>query len=774
MITNKIIEDKIINPEEENDIYDLKDLVKIVSDYTGIVVEDFVEHAKRNGIDIDLSTAKDILKGKNFALDSALNWDNSKSLDENLANLSGSIAEGLALVGLLGLAGIGGIPAFTIGVVATGGLNYFNISLGDLIEKLYKELRDIDSRYNSTQQEREGLAYQITNGDNSGAMYGAYNPNSSFLPPVIRRGFDPLILDLNADGIKTTSINDSKTFFDLSGDGMKAQSGWVSSEDGLLVYDKNNNGKIDDITELFGNEVQSGFSELKELFDANGDNLINDNDTNFSKLQVWQDINSDGISQADELKSLSELGISDISLGSTSTNIDSSGNTIKATSTFTQNGEVKQVADVDFIASTMLTNYAKDYSLTSNALILPWLRGYGTVIDSHVLYSIDESFADFTKDFISQDINSIYDNFDTFLKKWTQLDSLHEEGNVVRDTLSIDDKVWILENITGQELFKTSIENAYVNNTVTSNRYNETYINTHFQSFKARSFNTFVMQSMFKEAFNGTYFDINQDKVIVTDKDLFINSLSENYNNLNETNLLISTIDEFKQDLDLNISDFSSLSNLDSQKYKLLETVLSSESKVVSLFVNSSSGTSGVDILIGTSGNDNLTAGNGNDILNGEAGNDNLTAGNGDDILTGGTGDDTLNGSYGSDTYYFNLGDGADTINEYSSNTTDTDKIVFGAGISKEDISFRFNGNTLNLSYSENDTININNQKYRSNYEVEKFELSNGEYLTSNDIENITQQMNAYITENSLDMQTNNDIKNNTDLMQIVQSGWHN
>jgi len=584
-------------------------------------------------------------------------FDSQLNPNKELDNLVGSSVLGLSsgwLGGKLGLF-IGG-PVGAIVGAAVGAV------VGTLWgDDLYDYMESNLPQYNAlSESERQGLAYQITNGDNSGAMYGAYNLNSSVLP------YDPLILDLNADGIKTTNIQDSKTFFDLSGNGMKAQTGWVNSEDGLLVYDKNNNGKIDNITELFGNDTQSGFSELKELFDVNNDNLINDNDTNFSKLQVWQDINSDGISQTDELKSLSELDISEISLGSTSTNIDSNGNTIKATSTFTQNGEVKEVADVDFIASTMLTDYAKDYTLTSDSLILPWLRGYGTVIDSHVLYSIDENFADFTKEFISQDINSIYDNFDTFLKKWTQLDSLHKEGNVTRDILNIDDKVWILENITGQELFKNSVENAYINNAVTSNRYNETYINTHFQSFKERSFNTFVMQSIFKEAFSGTYFDVNQDKVIVTDKNLFITSLSENYNNLSETNLLISVIDEFKQDLDLNISDFSSLGELNPQKYELLETVLNNESKVVSLFVNNSSGTSGVDILNGGTGNDNLTAGNGDDILTGGTGNDNLTAGNGDDILNGGTGNDTLNGAYGSDTYIFNLGDGADTINDYN------------------------------------------------------------------------------------------------------------
>jgi hypothetical protein len=49
--------------------------------------------------------------------------------------------------------------------------------------------------------------------------------------------------------------------------------GWVGKDDGLLVFDKNNNGKIDDGSELFGNntilsngnKAANGFEALKDL-----------------------------------------------------------------------------------------------------------------------------------------------------------------------------------------------------------------------------------------------------------------------------------------------------------------------------------------------------------------------------------------------------------------------------------------------------------------------------------------------------------------------------
>ena len=178
-------------------------------------------------------------------------------------------------------------------------------------------------------------------------------------------------------------------------------------------------------------------------------------------------------------------------------------------------------------------------------------------------------------------------------------------------------------------------------------------------------------------------------------------------------------------------------------------------------------GGEGDDVLNAGAGNDYLYGENGNDVLNGEAGNDNLSAGNGDDILNGGTGTDYLSGDSGNDTYIFNLGDGVDTINDYSG----TDKIIFGESISKDDISFNYSGSYLKLSYSNDDVVSIYNQK-NSNYAIEKVELSDGSYLSNVDIENIIQQMNAYAQNNGIDMTNTEAVRNNENLMTIIQNSW--
>ncbi len=63
---------------------------------------------------------------------------------------------------------------------------------------------------------------------------------------------DPLILDLDGDGIETTTVENG-VYFDHAVDGFKELSAWVGEDDGILVLDKNNNGSIDD-----GSEISKG------------------------------------------------------------------------------------------------------------------------------------------------------------------------------------------------------------------------------------------------------------------------------------------------------------------------------------------------------------------------------------------------------------------------------------------------------------------------------------------------------------------------------------
>jgi Ca2+-binding RTX toxin-like protein len=174
-------------------------------------------------------------------------------------------------------------------------------------------------------------------------------------------------------------------------------------------------------------------------------------------------------------------------------------------------------------------------------------------------------------------------------------------------------------------------------------------------------------------------------------------------------------------------------------------------------------GQNGDDTIYGNLGNDIIYADDGSDTIEGGEGNDVIYAGKGDDIIVGGKDDDILYGEDGDDTYLFSIGDGRDIINDSKGNNS----ILFDEGINKDNISLYVKGNTLNISYSNSDSISATVDS------IENIRLNDGSYLTSLDIELIIQNINAYVNDNGIQITSHDDIKNNESLMQIVSSGWN-
>ncbi len=129
----------------------------------------------------------------------------------------------------------------------------------------------------------------------------------------LRGWSDPLAVDLDGTGDIETLPADS-VYFDIDADGMAEAVSWISSGDGWLAIDSNENGKIDGVGELFGSDGTGGFAALAAL-DTNADGKIDAQDAAYSQLVVWQDKNSDGVSQAGELLSIADdLFIREVSL----------------------------------------------------------------------------------------------------------------------------------------------------------------------------------------------------------------------------------------------------------------------------------------------------------------------------------------------------------------------------------------------------------------------------------------------------------------------------
>ena len=127
----------------------------------------------------------------------------------------------------------------------------------------------------------------------------------------------------------------------------------MSPDDALLVYDLDDSGMIEDMSEVFSEHFdQGGFtSSINALasLDSNNDSIIDHLDDQFDKLLLWKDINSDGISTGSELLSLNEHGIFSISLDAEAANENLAGNQIESFGTFIyEDGLTGRFAEVTF------------------------------------------------------------------------------------------------------------------------------------------------------------------------------------------------------------------------------------------------------------------------------------------------------------------------------------------------------------------------------------------------------------------------------------------
>ncbi|MFK5938115.1 MAG: hypothetical protein QM497_06925 [Sulfurimonas sp.] len=122
--------------------------------------------------------------------------------------------------------------------------------------------------------------------------------------------FDPLVINLDGEIPQLSSDTFS---FDLDNDGENDQISKLKGNSGFLAFDKNDDGIINQGSELFGTLSGNGFGELS-TYDLDGNGWIDENDNIFNKLQVWFK-NDD--TQEKELVGLGESGVGAIFLGAT-------------------------------------------------------------------------------------------------------------------------------------------------------------------------------------------------------------------------------------------------------------------------------------------------------------------------------------------------------------------------------------------------------------------------------------------------------------------------
>ncbi|MDA7415013.1 hypothetical protein PGB34_01425 [Xenophilus arseniciresistens] len=169
------------------------------------------------------------------------------------------------------------------------------------------------------------LLYQATRMDN-GMFY-------EYVPPA-----PPVILDLNGDQQIDLRLLNPETGdgegprFDWSGDGVGDATAWAGPQDGFLAIDLAADGSagpdgfIDQARELaFASWVDpstlsedsdpvSDLDGLREVFDTNGDDVLDAHDARWTEFRVWRDLDQDGQTDAGELQTLEQAGVARIGL----------------------------------------------------------------------------------------------------------------------------------------------------------------------------------------------------------------------------------------------------------------------------------------------------------------------------------------------------------------------------------------------------------------------------------------------------------------------------
>ncbi|MDH2496880.1 hypothetical protein QDR31_17570, partial [Acinetobacter baumannii] len=526
--------------------------------------------------------------------------------------------------------------------------------------------------------------------------------------------YDPVVLDLDGDGIETIAANKwAGVLFDHDNDGIRTSTGWVGSDDGILVLDRNGDGVINDGSELFGDSVtlkdgsqaSNGYAALAE-FDSNGDGKVNAEDTNFEQLKVWRDLNQDGVSQTNELFGLTELGIQSLNLNHTNTDTALGNDNILAqTGSFeTLDGQSHIMGDVNFSFNSIYSSFNNAIELTAEQQQAANLQGVGRVRDLREAAALSPELAETLKNYSNAETKAEqYDLLDQLILNWAKTDPDYKEANELQmvswvktanegialtpgqastGTLSSPlsqeskitlDKIHYMLPILNAFSGSKSSQIYYDNEADIKNVFNT--INNAYMSLKEGIYTGLLYQTRLddylaeikfnlqatnpSELFDYSGIQEKLEQTFITNPEKAFTDLTDLVNH--HPDVLTNWLPEGKELLINYLSKVVDqelwgdlVPKIDLKTFDDLGFIIGTK------LDDTLNGAVQDDILVSASGNDILNGAAGSDTLVGGSGNDKLYGGAGVDILIGGTGNDNLEGGYHGDTYIFSKGHGQD------------------------------------------------------------------------------------------------------------------
>jgi hypothetical protein len=519
----------------------------------------------------------------------------------------------------------------------------------------------------------------------------------------------PLVLDTDGNDFETKSKQDG-VYFDLDNNGFAEKTAWTSG-DAFLTYDLNENGNIDNGGELFGNhtlvgenKAVDGFAALAQ-YDENADGVIDENDDIYHLMRLWND-DGDGVSEDGEFKTLEEMGVNSIDLNQTAPENDTyTDATVSGVSGAEMaDGTSRAVADFWFNVSTADTMQIYDGEFDEDILALPDVRSFGKMPSLRVAMQLDESgvLKELVTNFIvSRDVDERAVLLKEILYKMTGADVISPTSR--GSSMNAQD-LHVLETMLGAKYYGWTGSPGDFAAAELKGIFNDV----------SKIFSVLLSYDSISSYLNLIDFTV-QNGTVNFDASLFNLFMEINMEQGNDVSFALRSVGDYLQ-----------IINNDGDNYNAFVTHylnISVDNEKYFDFDDS--------YKIGTNGDDTITGSNGNDKF---------FSGKGDDSVLGGRGDDT---------YFFNIGDGKDTITDANGGYTDSDKIVFGEGISSDltymtrssyDLIIRVNGDS-------EDEITVKNYFSSSGYQIDNITFTDGTEWSTSDISTLSAQI--FGTENN-------------------------
>lgn len=534
----------------------------------------------------------------------------------------------------------------------------------------------------------------------------------------------PLILDLDGDGVETVHVS-SGVNFDHDANGFAEQSGWAGRDDGLLVWDRNGNGEIDNGTELFGNnsvlpngqKAPNGFAALAGL-DSNQDGHFSSADSLFSTIKVWRDSDGDGHADSGELLSLASAGVQSIATSYTQgISVDANGNEHRQLGTYTTTGGAQRsVSDVWFVQDRARTINVNTVPVTAEIASLPEIVGFGNVASLRQVMTVDTSgqLKDLVEAFAAETDSTARDAIlDELIFRWTGVHAIESDsrGQYVADARTLS----ALEAFMGRTFVQGSGTNA---GTSSPGPNASATLLEAYENLSAYINAQLMSQTHYRALYEGVTLEWSAGgSLLGWDVGQAVALLEDVYDSNPTTGaaLLAGFVDNLSHNGTTGRSIVASLR---------------AEGDIEATGFRFELATIGALVVDGTSANDHLTGTSADELIYGFSGNDNLYGRGGNDIIDGGGGSDYLVGEAGSDTYRFGLGSGQDTISNYDSSTGRVDILELKAGISETDVLVSRSGDHLILQIiGTTDEVTVQNffrNDAAGGYALDGIRFSNG------------------------------------------------